>query len=347
MKPELCRDTSWPWACAFAKLERGARCWQIDGWTAEVVTALRADGIHPILLKGPAIARWLYPDLADRPYCDVDLMVSPSRLARAEQVLRRLGYTEPLHAEWMLSHARRWVRSADGAKVDLHRTLHCMEAISSEDVWEAVTTGTETLVVGGVSVDVPGPAVRTLHLVLHLGPVEDPLSQASGDLKRAVAQVDHETWRLAAALARRLGVEGDMGQRLGQTSDGAVLAQRLGLPGVESLRSYLISDLERSEVSPTVYMLWCLGSMKTLRGKVRWILQRQFPSRRYMEEWYPHARDGSLGLMASYLLRALQSCRRLPGSVVHWHRLRREFQRRSSASTLEVDIVSDGLDHER
>ncbi|MDQ6615966.1 MAG: nucleotidyltransferase family protein [Actinomycetota bacterium] len=317
---------------AFAKLERGARCWQIDRWTAEVVTALRADGIHPVLLKGPATARWLYPDLADRPYCDIDLMVSPSQLAGAQQVLRRIGYAEPLHPKWLLPHARCWVRPADGSKVDLHRTLHCMEATPIEDVWEAVTTGAEKLVVGGISVDIPGPAVRALHLVLHLAPNEDPMSQASKDLRRAMEQVDRQAWQSAASLARRLGVDGDMGQRLCHTSDGAHLAHELGLPRVGSLRSSLISGTGRSEVSPRVYALWCLDSKTTLRAKVRWILQRQFPSRRFMEEVYPRARDGRFWLTASYLLRALESCTRVPGAVAEWNRFQRKLDRRSRVS---------------
>ena len=48
----------------------------IDAVTAQVVTALRANGIRPLLLKGPSIAGWLYGDGAARPYGDSDLLVA-------------------------------------------------------------------------------------------------------------------------------------------------------------------------------------------------------------------------------------------------------------------------------
>ena len=332
VQPDINEQNSWEWAVAFAKLGRGARCWQIDRWTAEVVTAMRADGIRPLLLKGPGTARWLYPDPADRAYRDVDLIVSPSQLAGAQLVLRRIGYEELVYPTWVEPHARCWVRPADGAQVDLHRTLHCLEGAPGEDVWEAVTTGAEELLVGGVSVEIPGPAARALHLLLHLAPNEDPTSQASEDLRQAFNQVDHQVWQSAATLARRLGVEGDMGQRLRDTSEGADLARELGLPLEGSLESSLMFAIGRSDVSPRLFALWCLSSKTTVRAKVGWILQRQFPPRRFMEEAYPPARSGRVGLAASYLQRAAESGSRLPAAVVQWRRFRRHFERTSRVS---------------
>jgi len=327
-QPEVASEVPAQWARAITDLQRVAQRRHVDRWTAEVVTAFGAKGIRPILLKGPAIARWLYSDTGARSYCDVDVLVSPAQLAAAEEVLLEIGFDEPVHPKWLLPHARAWVRAADGATVDLHRTLHAMEAIPPESVWAETTMGAESCVVGGVHVDIPGPVMRALHVVLHLSPGEDPESQASEDLRRAMARVDRPTWHAAADRARRLGVADDMGQLLRESVDGAVLADQLGLPSVGSLRSYAVSGLERSDIPVSGYWFWCLGSLPSFHAKARWIVERQFPSRRYMEERYRLARLGVAGLGAAYLVRLLASCAVLPGATLHWLRFRYRLKNR-------------------
>jgi hypothetical protein len=315
--PQTIRQVPVEWSPAFANLQRAAQRWQVDRWTAEVATAFGANGIRLILLKGPATVRWLYTDADARSYCDVDVIVSPSQLRDAEEVLRQLGFAEPVHPEWLLPHARAWERPSDGAKVDLHRTLHALETISPELLWAEMTVSAESCVVGGVRVDIPGEVMRTLHVVLHARPGEDPQSQVSEDLRRALAQVDRATWRAAADLARRLDVAGDMGQRLRGTPEGSVLADQLGLPKIGSLRSYVVAGLEASEL-PSGYSFWCLGTLPTYRAKARWIVERQFPARNFMEQCYPMARTGVVGLGASYVVRLLASCIRLPRATLNW-----------------------------
>jgi hypothetical protein len=56
---------------------------------------MRDVGVPAILLKGPSVARWLYP-AGGRAYADSDLLVPASEFSRAEKVLRSLGFTELL-----------------------------------------------------------------------------------------------------------------------------------------------------------------------------------------------------------------------------------------------------------
>ena len=49
----------------------------VDKVAAAISQEFELRGIQSILLKGPAIARWLYGDGTPRPYGDADLMVSP------------------------------------------------------------------------------------------------------------------------------------------------------------------------------------------------------------------------------------------------------------------------------
>ncbi len=56
----------------------GARAW-LDLLHAEACWLLAEQGIDAMILKGPATARWLYPE-GGRQSVDVDLLVDPGRL---------------------------------------------------------------------------------------------------------------------------------------------------------------------------------------------------------------------------------------------------------------------------
>ena len=63
----------------------------VDWCTARVVRALRDRGVRPLLLKGPAVATWLYAENPRvRAYTDVDLLVAPTDRETAEAVLAEL-----------------------------------------------------------------------------------------------------------------------------------------------------------------------------------------------------------------------------------------------------------------
>ena len=70
-------------------LEPLVRRMVIDAVTAEVVGAFAAVGIPSILLKGPALVRWLYPAGEGRPYLDSDLLVphADPRITDVERVM--------------------------------------------------------------------------------------------------------------------------------------------------------------------------------------------------------------------------------------------------------------------
>lgn len=64
-----------------------------SGAERRVLAALGAAGIDVLVLKGAALARWLYPQAHWRPRSDLDLLfASEADSARAEQVLATLGY---------------------------------------------------------------------------------------------------------------------------------------------------------------------------------------------------------------------------------------------------------------
>ena len=82
----------------------------LEKTAAEAVETLRAEGIEPLLLKGPAVAR-MYPDRALRPYGDIDLVVAPGSFERAREIVRnfvpRFGSID-LHGEVRELSDRAW-----------------------------------------------------------------------------------------------------------------------------------------------------------------------------------------------------------------------------------------------
>jgi hypothetical protein len=60
-----------------------------------VVAALAAEGIASAPLKGPMLSERLYGDPGRRVSTDIDLLISPSQLSRAVDVVRGLGYRPP------------------------------------------------------------------------------------------------------------------------------------------------------------------------------------------------------------------------------------------------------------
>jgi hypothetical protein len=76
-----------------AFLRSQARALQMDVQLGEIMEALRQAGVRVVVLKGPALARTVYPHIATRPSSDLDLLVAPEMVPTARSILERLGYT--------------------------------------------------------------------------------------------------------------------------------------------------------------------------------------------------------------------------------------------------------------
>src|SRR4051794_2286193 len=69
-----------------------AQTLSVDLLTAEVTATMRTREIRFILLKGPAIAAWLYRGAGFRPYGDCDLLLSPEQMPAAQEMLLEMGF---------------------------------------------------------------------------------------------------------------------------------------------------------------------------------------------------------------------------------------------------------------
>jgi hypothetical protein len=102
----------------------------LDAALERVIPGFAASGIDVIALKGPALARWLYPAASLRAYTDLDLLVRPGDEDRAAEVLWSLQLYElpylaelsrsahPRHASTAPFH--RTFAGANGVMVELH-----------------------------------------------------------------------------------------------------------------------------------------------------------------------------------------------------------------------------------
>jgi hypothetical protein len=67
-----------------------------EGEVVQVLRQMITAGVAPILLKGADFRLRLYGNPVARPMCDLDLLISPEDLPRAEEVLARACYTRAM-----------------------------------------------------------------------------------------------------------------------------------------------------------------------------------------------------------------------------------------------------------
>ncbi|MBF8276032.1 MAG: hypothetical protein HW390_1105 [Candidatus Brocadiaceae bacterium] len=68
------------------------RTMQMEKQLSVLLNAFQHAGIDILILKGPALARSVYPDPATRPSSDLDILIKPSQVERAGVLLQELGY---------------------------------------------------------------------------------------------------------------------------------------------------------------------------------------------------------------------------------------------------------------
>lgn len=296
----------------------------MDSVCAEVASAFRRTSVDCLILKGPAIANWLYTDGTPRPYMDIDVLVDPLSISIAAEVLLELGFSPPAPAytEDVSPHAHAWFRYSDERWLDLHYTLWGV-GVDSERLWATVWPAREPMPVGGAQIDVLGPAARAMHLALHVAQDHLGRGKKMTDLERGIEQVDDGTWEEAARLADELGAAAAMGAGLRQLRQGVGLAERLNLPAVD--RAEL---LVRAEGSPTgaVAFEW-FTRRPGIRGKLTYALAKAFPPPWFLRAWTPVAsRWGPVGLVLGYLQRLAWIIRTTPRAAASWRRARRSLQ---------------------
>ena len=289
-----------------------ARRLVLESATVEVCDALASDGIDAVVLKGPAVARWLYPDEPTRSFVDVDLLVAGNRVRAAGATLKKLGFRRA-HGS---GHAEVWGRPFDGVAVDLHSVL--AGVAPRAPAWEVLSAGTEAMELASGVVQVLSPPARALHVVLHAAQHGLQEERTIADLERALDLVTAEEWDEAAELARGLEAEGAFAAGLRLTLRGREEAARLSLPHRRSLETAVRAE----GAPPGVLGLYRFFKTPGVRARARLLADELFPSAGFMRSVSPMARRGRLGLAAAYAWRPFWLASRLWPALRTWRRAR-------------------------
>ena len=138
--------------------------------TRELLTALHAEGIRVIPLKGIWLAEHVYEDGACRPMCDIDLLVPGEELARARIAVERIGYTT---TEFYLANGNNKHVHYQKEGAPLHIELHwhlwhaSTESIAEPDL-KRIWTGLHEELLHGVPVLAFPPERQLIHLTQHI-----------------------------------------------------------------------------------------------------------------------------------------------------------------------------------
>jgi hypothetical protein len=308
-------------ALAEATVRAAARGLAADVVAAEVLAAFADRQISSLLLRGPAFQRWLFSPDEVRGYVDVDLLVCPADQARAEPVLRGLGFS-PLVEESELRghrplHATEWMR-AEGVSVDVHETVSGADA-PPEVVWDALRAHAVVLEVGGVEARIPDAAGVALLVALHAAHHGVGLERCKADLRRALGRLSEQAWRDAAELADQIGATPAFAAGLSVDSRGRELAARLGLPSKRPVDV----ELRASSPPPLALGLEWLARTPGVRAKTGLVVRTAFPTPGAMRAWRSRARRGRRGLAVSYVTHPFWLARHLPSSALALRRARR------------------------
>ncbi len=284
-----------------------------DAVTAEVVTAMRARGVRPLLIKGPVLERWLYPD-AERRYGDVDLVVCAEQFTDAEAALAGLGFVLALDPATHLGHADHehvWVRGPD--VIDLHRAIWGLDG-EPQVVWRTLTEGSDRIEIAHAQVEVVRDAVSAVLVVLH-AVQHGGAAKPTEDLRRALAIADERLWRDAASVAGRLGAVGPFVLGLELLPAGRDLARRLQLPPSTSVEAHLFAAGETELASA----FQRLAKIRTWRGRLAMLGDELWPSVHWMRSQGRFARRPR-GLLAARAWRIASLCARAPRAWLAWRR---------------------------
>jgi len=296
----------------------------VDGVTAEVVGALQARGVRSILLRGPAVGRWLYTNDEEslRTYDDLDLLIPPGDAERGERALEALGFInwfEALAPGEKVEHASEWRREASAVTVDLHHSLQGVSADPNE-LWEELAVGTDRIEVGKVMVEIPGEPGRVLVVVLHAAHHGIGGQKPLRDLEKVTELRDPELWRRAGCLAERLQATPAFAAGLMLSPEGLKWAEWLGIADAVDTEA----ALHARTPGPTAYGFARLAATPGLLGKLSFLWRKLLPTPAFMRHAFPIARRGGrIGLAIAYLWRPLWLLAHAGPGLIAWLRARR------------------------
>ena len=285
-------------AFAAAARQHAMRSLWLQAEARRLLAALHAAGLRVLVLKGAALAGWLYPAAHQRDCGDLDLLLaSHEDTMRAVQVLADCGYPDGYEQG---GHAYELLRkpvpgTAYALELDLHwRLLNAPVFATALDF--------ETLWSGSIAIPALGPQAHGLgavHALLHaamnrvVNLYTDVGDQLKGlyDLHLLAARLDVDDWAQVQRLALAGGLCGVMQSGL-QAAQHA-LGTPLPVPVLAALAAAVPGErLDPARLHDWSYMQWRNAAALPLRLRLRWLWGRLLPDAGFLRS--AHGADASL-----------------------------------------------------
>lgn len=179
----------------------------------DTVALLERDGIEPLVIKGPSIAHLRYPDPSQRPFGDIDLLVSASQIDDTYEVLAAAGHHRRLPEprpgfDQRFGKGATWI-THDGLELDIHRTFAFGPFGMTVDIEDAFREPATFKLGGRTLRTLAGPSALVsvaMHAVLG---TRDARLLNLRDVAQLLTQVDLEasvdlahSWQVDAVVAR-------------------------------------------------------------------------------------------------------------------------------------------------
>lgn len=282
-------------------------------------------GISAIVLKGPAIAHWLYRADELRVSRDVDILVAPDDFERAQASLAGIGYQTRLAGApaCEIGPNSMMLLGSNGVCIDLHHRLIGVDAVRGR-CWEVLSQHTVPLPLAtGVAVDVLDVGARAMHLALHAAQSGRADTKAMADLERGLQHLRPDDWRAAADVAGVLDALPAFAAGLSLCPSGRELAERLALRAETSVELQL-----RISGAPAESLFFVrLAEVRGIGGKVAVVARKLWPTPAFMRANYPRAAVGRAGLVVARLERPVVLIARGTPAVIGWFQARARARR--------------------
>jgi hypothetical protein len=256
-----------------------------------VSSALDGAGIRALVLKGNALAHWLYPQPHLRVNSDIDLLFQGrQQVLRAAGAVSRLGYElafVPHGSNYEMS-SRLIVDGVVRSELDLHERLVNAPTYAGIFAFDELWNASVALPAIGAGLRVLSPPHALAHACLNRAldmqnGVPDTLKLLH-DIQLMLERMDAGAWTGFVSMARAKSLCGVALRSIVDTVDvfGTVLPQA----SLEELRSLADREsLDWHRLDDWRYMQWQnLKALPTFGARLRWLVERLFPTRDHLRQ---------------------------------------------------------------
>ena len=282
---------------------------------ARLLAALEAAGVPALLLKGAALAHWLYPQPYARPSLDADLMVEPQLRRRASEVLLAQGYrtTRFQGGELVNAQAAYWrpLTAEVPMLLDLHWRISTSPLFAHVLTFDWLRSRARPVPALGPAAFGPAPVDALLHACVHRAGVFAQGREAERadrliwlyDIHLLAGRLDEREWAEFTGLAQRHRLRAICGQAL------AAATHWLGTRVPGTVRAALGEAREEPSAAllggGALRLKWAeFSTLPNLGERLTYLRETALPAPAYLLDRY--RTDRQWLLPALYLRRALE-----------------------------------------